>query len=134
MTAIKRLFILFFLLLSSVVFSQSTYFLVDGIQYRTLNDTDCEVTRRVDGIPYTEPVIIIPMTANYDDVDYNVISIADSAFFNATSTRVELHTAITHIGNYAFEGTTGLNIISPSLITLTVTPASIYPKTLISKS
>ena len=116
MTAIKRLFILFFLLLSSVVFSQSTYFLVDGIQYRTLNDTDCEVTRRVDGIPYTEPVIIIPMTANYDDVDYNVISIADSAFFNATSTRVELHTAITHIGNYAFEGTTGLNIISPSLI------------------
>ena len=56
------------------------------------------------------------MTVNYDDVDYNVISIADSAFFNATSTRVELHTAITHIGNYAFEGTTGLNIISPSLI------------------
>ncbi len=115
MCVIKRLFILFFLLLSSVVFSQSTYFLVDGIQYRTLNDTDCEVTRRIDGVPYSEPTFIIPMTANYDDIDYNVIAIGDSAFYDATSTTIELHTAITQIGSYAFGGTTGLNIISPSL-------------------
>lgn len=115
MRNIKILLILFFSFISSVVFSQSTYFLVDGIQYRTLNDTDCEVTRRIDGVPYSEPTFIIPMTANYDDIDYNVIAIGDSAFYDATSTTIELHTAITQIGSYAFGGTTGLNIISPSL-------------------
>lgn len=115
MRNIKILFILFFSFISSVVFSQQTYFLVDGIQYRTLNDTDCEVTRRIDGVPYSEPTFIIPMTANYDDIDYNVIAIGDSAFYDATSTTIELHTAIMQIGSYAFGGTTGLNIISPSL-------------------
>lgn len=115
MRNIKILFILFFSFISSVVFSQQTYFLVDGIQYRTINDTDCEITRRIDGVPYSEPTFIIPMTANYDDIDYNVIAIGDSAFYDATSTTIELHTAITQIGSYAFGGTTGLNIISPSL-------------------
>ena len=129
MRNIKILFILFFSFISSVVFSQQTYFLVDGIQYRTLNDTDCEVTRRIDGVPYSEPTFIIPMTANYDDIDYNVIAIGDSAFYDATSTTIELHTAITQIGSYAFGGTTGLNIISPSL-----TPPSISSYTFINST
>ena len=129
MRNIKILFILFFSFISSVVFSQQTYFLVDGIQYRTLNDTDCEVTRRIDGVPYSEPTFIIPMTANYDDIDYNVIAIGDSAFYDATSTTIELHTAIMQIGSYAFGGTTGLNIISSSL-----TPPSISSYTFINST
>ncbi|MEE0900284.1 MAG: gliding motility-associated C-terminal domain-containing protein [Bacteroidales bacterium] len=115
----------FFILLSFAVFSQQTiYFLDGGIQYRTLNGTDCEVTRRIDGIPYGEPTIEIPMTAycDVDDFNYNVVAIGDSAFYGATTTTVELHTSIMQIGRYAFGGTTGLNIISPSLIPPSITP------------
>ena len=120
MGKIKYIFPLFFLLLSSLGFAQQTYFLVDGIQYRTINDTDCEITRRVDGIAYSEPTIIIPFTVNYDDVDYNVVAIGDSAFYNATTSTIELHTAIASIGSYAFGETININIISPSLTPPTI--------------
>ena len=85
MCKVRFLFILFFLLTFSFVFSQQTYFFVDGIQYRTINDYECEVTKRIDGIAYSDSTIIIPMTATYEDIDYNVVSIADSAFYNATT-------------------------------------------------
>ena len=116
MSKIKYILLLFFLLFPFCGFTQQTYFLVDGIQYRTINDTDCEVTQKIDGTPYTEPVITIPLTVNYDDIDYNVVAIGDSAFCNSTSSTIELHSSITSIGAYAFGGTNSLHIISPSLI------------------
>lgn len=116
MCKVRFLFILFFLLTFSFVFSQQTYFFVDGIQYRTINDMDCEVTQKIDGTPYTESIITIPLTVNYDDIDYNVVAIGDSAFYNSTSSTIELHSSITSIGNYAFGGTNSLHIYSPSLI------------------
>ncbi len=90
------------------------------MQYRTISDTDCEITKRIDGVPYSTPVFIVPFTANYDDVDYNVVAVGDSAFNNASCTTIELTPAITNIGSYAFQGTTNLNIISPSSIPPTI--------------
>lgn len=116
MQKIKSIFIIFFLLMSSVAFSQQTYFLYDGIQYRTINDYECEVTKRIDGVSYSQSTITIPYAVEYDDMTYNVVSLGDSAFFNATTTTIELHDMITNIGNYVFEGDSNINIISPSLI------------------
>jgi gliding motility-associated-like protein len=129
MGRIKYIFLLIFLFLSYVGFSQQTYFLVDGIQYRTINDYECEVTKRIDGIAYSDSIIVIPYEVEYDDSFYSVVAIGDSAFYNATITTIELHEMIRYIGGYAFDGTIELNIISPSLTPPSVTSYSFVGST-----
>ena len=120
MNRFKNIFVIIFLLFFFIGNAQQIYFEVDGVQYRTISDTDCEITKRIDGVPYSTPVFVVPFTINYDDVDYNVVAIGDSAFNNASCTTIELTPAITNIGSYAFQGTTNLNIISPSSIPPTI--------------
>lgn len=96
----KQLFLLVFMLLP---LTGSAAVQIDGIYYNLDSDAKtAEVTRRQPRGSYSGD-IIIPTTVVYEDTNYSVISIGESAFNGAHLTSINIPNSITTIGKSAFE-------------------------------
>ena len=79
--------------------SMGQNFTVDGIAYKILSDTTCEVTRSFN---YAGSVTI-PEQVTYDGITRMVTTIGWSAFSACTNlTSVNIPNSVTLIGDYAF--------------------------------
>ncbi|MBO4561065.1 MAG: leucine-rich repeat domain-containing protein [Bacteroidaceae bacterium] len=122
--------LLTFLVLVAFNLSASAYdFIVDGIAYNRLSDTEVEVTGGGDYDSPENPNIVIPNIVNYDGVDYLVTTVGKSAFSGCNSylksivipesinkiddqafydcfslTSVNIPLGVTYLGNQAFYG------------------------------
>lgn len=87
-------------------FAQTT-FIVDGIRYQIVSDTERTVGvsryEDVNGSLY-EGSIIIPDIVNYNNTNYKVTSINDSAFYESKITSIIIPSSIDSIGCCAFFG------------------------------
>ena len=90
---------------------------IDGIYYNLISKTKtAEVTRKSSG--YTGN-IVIPDKITYEETDYSVTSIGESAFeFCSGLTSVTIPNSVTCIGSHAFIGCRGLTSITiPNSVT-----------------
>lgn len=91
-----------------------TTFTILGITYRVTSLN----TVYVDQNPGVSGELNIPNQVSYNNINYSVSSISDSAFFNCTGLiSVTLPNSITNIGNKAFSGCTGLTSFTSEAIT-----------------
>ena len=87
--------------------AQALSFEVDGIKYTT---TEGGVT--VTGYNSTATNLVLNGSVTYQDVEYNVVSIGNNAFYGCSSlTSVGDLSACTSIGVYAFEGCSSLTSV-----------------------
>ncbi|MBR5728956.1 MAG: leucine-rich repeat domain-containing protein [Prevotella sp.] len=97
----KKIYLLFVFLLSSIGMSAQT-FEVDGIKYYVKSATDLTVEVTGYNSNY-EGNLILNGTVVYNDVTYQIVSIQNSAFQNCSSlTSVGDLSSCTSIGTYAF--------------------------------
>jgi hypothetical protein len=91
-----------------------TNFTVDGINYRliSLQDNNVEVVSS----DY-EGDIVIPETVTYNDTEYTVTKIADSAFQWRGITSIEIPATVTSIGKCAFQGANITTVEIPETVT-----------------
>lgn len=89
---------------------------IDGICY---NFNGTEATVISGGNPYTTTEIVIPETVTYNETEYSVTSIGNSAFYGFSSlTSITIPNSITTIGNDAFYFCSGLTSIAiPNSVT-----------------
>lgn len=89
-------------------------FVVDGIYYN-IDDTNKTATVTYKGDTYNEysneyaGIIVIPSSITYGNTTYNVTSIEEYAFYDCNGIEsVTIPSCITDVGNFAFNGCTGL--------------------------
>ena len=100
----KKLLRFFFLIvLCLTAFTAKSAFVVDGITYNVLSETDKTVEVASNNSAYTGD-IVIPATVTKDGVEYKVTKIGNSAFYYCyTITSMSLPEGIVEIGESAFE-------------------------------
>lgn len=87
--------------MASCLFSSANSFVVGGIAYTPISDSEVAVTQ-IDGFSYYGK-IVIPETVKHNDVQYTVIKVGDSAFYECYClTDITLPKTIVEIGNFAF--------------------------------
>ena len=85
-------------------------FLVDGIRYSVLSNSEVEVTGLENDIVDN---ITIPATIEYNNVTYTVTRIGESAFSNCSGlTSVTIPNSVESIGASAFNGCSGLTSVT----------------------
>ena len=113
----KKLLLLlaFALSASSTVFAEEVQ--IDGLWYN-LSETTAEVIKYKNNVRYSGN-IVIPETVTYNDTEYSVTSIGESAFGNCSSmTSVSIPNSVTSIGERAFKNCTDLTSITiPNSVT-----------------
>ena len=99
-------------------------FVVNGITYKKLTNTTCEVTYNDSGsMSFPTPTysgnISIPSQVSYGGTTYNVTAIGGKAFYYCSSlTSVIIPSSVTTIGDYAFRDCSSLtSVIIPSSVT-----------------
>ena len=111
----KLIIILALILLPSFTWAYDV--VIDGIYYNLVKETkEAEVTHGNN--KYTGSVVI-PSKVTYDEKEYSVISIGDSAFFFCHElTSITIPQSIINIGNRAFYHCNGLeSVMIPNSIT-----------------
>lgn len=121
MKTLKHLFTALLLMVATVAMAHD--FEVGGIYYSILSEKTVGVTYRGDSYnsysnEYTGSVDI-PSMVTYNDLTYSVTSIGDFAFDGCTGlTSVTIGNGVTNIGDYAFSYCKGLtNITIPNSVT-----------------
>ena len=85
-------------------------YLVDGIYYNILSDTEVQVTHPALNPYFGE--IVIPERVEIDGDTFNVISIGEYAFYYSTElTKITIPNSVTSIADYAFEYCTELKVL-----------------------
>ena len=96
------------LLLLALPFIASAQVKIGELWY-LLSGTEAEVTFARDTYKYRNTDIIIPASVTYDEVEYSVTSIAQSAFYDCDSLKnIVIPNSVTNIGDYAFYDCDGL--------------------------
>ena len=98
--------------------ASADYVEINGIWYKLVSMVKtAEVTSKPSGT-YTETVVI-PESVTYQNVDYSVTSIGNSAFHGCSGlTSVTIGNSVTSIGNYAFRYCSGLTSVTiPNSVT-----------------
>ena len=110
----KRRFLLFCMLIFLTSIPVCAYdFVVNGIYYSKLSDTEVKVTNEYDGssgkVGYVgiSGSIVIPDTVTYDGMNYAVTAIGDNAFstssyFEGDITSISIPNSVKSIGKFAF--------------------------------
>ncbi len=85
-----------------------------GLAYRVDGPDRVTVVAKTDAAGHNlyDGVMIIPETVFYDEANYAVAAIADSAFFASTVTEVQVGNQVTSIGQAAFAQATALHDIT----------------------
>lgn len=87
--------------MASCFFASASSFVIGGIAYTPISDSEVAVIP-IEGFSYYGK-IVIPETVQHEDVQYSVVKIGDSAFYECYClTDVTLPKTIVEIGNYAF--------------------------------
>ncbi len=92
-------FVLVLLFVSVSLPTKAYNFEVNGLYYTILSDNTCEVSSGTN--PYTGD-IVIPSTVSYADMTFNVVSIGEKAFKEATTTSISIPSSIEIIKSEAF--------------------------------
>lgn len=105
--------------MTSAIASDQKTFVVDGIAYRTIDNSSIEVIPNPD--KKYEGEITIPHTVIYNTSKYNVTRIGSRAFYDCDKlTKLTLPGTITYIEEYAFTKCTALEeIMLPESVTRT---------------
>ncbi len=121
MKTLKHLFTALLLMVATVAMAHD--FEVGGIYYSILSEKTVEVTYRGDSYnsysnEYTGSVDI-PSMVTYNDLTYSVTSIGDFAFDGCTGlTSITIPNSVTSIGDYAFDDCSGLTSVTiPNSVT-----------------
>jgi hypothetical protein len=84
-----------------------------GLYFETSDDGTCSVVKPTDGTKYSGESYVIPSTVTYNDTEYSVTSIGNSAFSNCSSlTSISIPEGVTSIGESAFYYCTSLTSIT----------------------
>ena len=101
----KRICVLAILFLASVFTASAADFMVDGIAYNVIGESEVEVTK-LDSVKYVDE-IIIPATVVQDGITYRVTRIGKGAFSGCNElTLIDIPEGVTEIGTSAFSGCT----------------------------
>lgn len=99
---LKRQHITIALLLATVIATGAQEFVSGGIRYRVISDDEVAVAPWTEqGVSQYEGVCIVPEVVFYEDHNYHITTIADSAFYNAAITELQLPNSVTRIGRWA---------------------------------
>lgn len=110
----KKIFLLFTVLLLFPLVGNAAYVTIDGIYYsvRIWNGEKEAIVQQNTELSFSG-AIVIPATVEYDGTTYPVTSIGTSAFENYTNiTAVTLPNSVLSIGPHAFAGCTNLKSIN----------------------
>ena len=111
----KQLILSFILVIQSIA-SYAYPFIVDGICYNQIPQTEeVEVTRH-EYLEYSGDVTI-PEKITYGGKEYKVTSIGEDAFFNCRITSVTIPNSVTTIGNNAFSNCEITSVTIPNSVT-----------------
>lgn len=89
---------------------------IDGINYHLITKGNVAEVSYTSNLPTTD--VVIPQTITYENMDYTVVAIQESAFSNKTNLKsITLPKVLTSIGNYAFFKCTSLkSIVMPDTL------------------
>ena len=108
--SLLRLSILALLLMVKTTIFSATVFVIDGINYYILSESEVEIQGHTQDIAGN---IVIPGTVNYNSKTYSVISIGGSSFrYCDKLTSISIPNGIKYIGEFAFQDCDGLTTIT----------------------
>ena len=108
----KKLYILFLLMLLPMLASAADKVEIDGIYYNLNSSGDTKTAEVTQNPNRYSGDIVIPETITYNDVTYSVTSIGNSAFLSCSGlTSVTIPNSVTSIGLSPFSGCSGLTSI-----------------------
>ncbi len=116
----KKIYLLFLLMLLPLVASAASQVEIDGIWYFLDSKSDTKTASVASNLNgnYSGD-IVIPESVTYEEVTYNVSSIANDAFYKCNGlTSVTIPNGVTSIGGSAFSGCSGLTSVTiPNSVT-----------------
>ena len=112
----KQLLLVLLALMPMIVSAEEVE--IDGLWYNLIPKGQVAEVFRSLGTSYSGD-IIIPETVTYEDVEYNVSSIAEKAFYSCSElTSINIPNSVNSIGDYAFSSCTNLTSITiPNSVT-----------------